>query len=42
MKTGEINNHDNWPKVADDFDLGMDVGSVSVKLVVMSPAGEVR
>ena len=25
----------------DEFDLGMDVGSVSVKLVVMSPAGEV-
>ena len=42
MKTREINNHnDKWRKVADEFDLGMDVGSVSVKLVVMSPAGEV-
>ena len=42
MATGAIDNHnDKWRKVADEFDLGMDVGSVSVKLVVMSPAGEV-
>ncbi len=43
MKTGEINIHDsNRPrKVVDEFDLGMDVGSVSVNLVVMTPAGEV-
>ncbi len=43
MKTREINIHDgNRPcKVVDEFDLGMDVGSVSVNLVVMTPAGEV-
>ena len=43
MKTGEINLHDGSRprKVVDEFDLGMDVGSVSVNLVVMTPAGEV-
>jgi activator of 2-hydroxyglutaryl-CoA dehydratase len=43
MKTGEINIHDGSRprKVVDEFDLGMDVGSVSVNLVVMTPAGEV-
>jgi activator of 2-hydroxyglutaryl-CoA dehydratase len=43
MKTGEINIHDsNRPrKAVAGFDLGMDAGSVSVNLVVMTPAGEV-
>jgi predicted CoA-substrate-specific enzyme activase len=42
MEAMEINNHNgNRRRVADEFDLGMDVGSVSVKLVIMSPAGEV-
>jgi hypothetical protein len=43
MNTGEININDgNWLCMAvDEFDLGLDVGSVSVNLVVMTPAGEV-
>jgi predicted CoA-substrate-specific enzyme activase len=42
MEAREINNQNgNRGKVADEFALGLDIGSVSVKLVVMSPAGEV-
>ena len=43
MELGEINTNNNHrPHLGvDEFDLGMDVGSVSVNLVVMTPGGEV-
>ena len=43
MELGEINTNNNHrPHLGvDEFDLGMDVGSVSINLVVMTPAGEV-